>query len=104
MQPNPMDDFVRRQVIPLAYRQLPPADLLARAVTGDTEAFIALLCHKYPLVAGVCRKTLGAAAPAEDIIQDVFVELWRQRDKIRTADAIDGWLRKTARNMARKYL
>jgi RNA polymerase sigma-70 factor (ECF subfamily) len=104
MDSTSSQDHLWRRVIPLAYRQLPASDLLARATAGDTEAYIALICLKYPLVAAVCLNTLRRAAPAEDVIQEVFVALWRQRATIRSADALDGWLRRTARNIARKHL
>ncbi|HEV3146200.1 MAG TPA: sigma-70 family RNA polymerase sigma factor [Gemmataceae bacterium] len=104
MQPHSSDDFLHTYVIPLAYRQLPAEDLLARSAAGDTEAFIALVCLKYPLVAGVCYTILGQAATAEDVIQEVFIAMWRQCAQIRSADALDGWLRKTARNIGRKHI
>ena len=95
-------EFFRRQVVSLAYRQLPAAELLTRAAAGDVEAFIALVCLKYPVVTAACRNVLGPAGGTEDVAQDVFVQLWRQREMIRSADAIDGWLTQTARNLALK--
>src|SRR5258707_1052757 len=96
------DDFLRRQLIPLAYRQLSARELFARAAAGDAEAYIAFVCLKYPLVASACHSIPGLTGLAEDVIQEVFVELWRQREKIRDVEAIDGWLTRTAQNIARK--
>src|SRR5262245_30003843 len=98
------DEFLRRQIIPLAYRQLPAAELFARAATGDAEAFVALVCLKYPLVEGVCRQAIGPAAPVEDVALEAFVQLWRQRTWIRDPAAVDGWLTRTARNLAGKFV
>src|SRR5262245_44160891 len=99
-----MEDFIRRQVIAPAYQQLPPDELTVRAAAGDAEAFVALVCLKHGLVEGVCRKVLSAGQPVEDVIQEVFVQLWRQRDRIRTPRALDRWLSQTARNLAMKVV
>ncbi|QDU21913.1 RNA polymerase sigma factor [Urbifossiella limnaea] len=97
-------EFLRRQVISLAYRQLSAAELMTRASAGDVEAYIALVCLKFPVVAAVSRGVLGPVAAVEDVAQEVFVQLWRQREGIRSADAIDGWLAQTARNLALKLV
>lgn len=98
------DEYFRRQVVPLAYRQLPAAELFARAAAGDAEAFVALVCLKYPVVQRACRRAAGPAAPIEDVALEVFVQLWRQRGRVRDAAAVDGWLTRTARNLGRKFL
>lgn len=97
------DDFLRRQIIPLAYRQLSAGELMARARHNDPEAFIALVCVKYSMIEGVCRAALGPCGPFEDLAQETFVQLWRQRHKIRDPGAVDGWLAKTAQNLALKF-
>lgn len=98
------DEFLRRQIIPLAYRQLPAAELFSRAAAGDAEAFVALVCLKYPLVEGVCRQAIGPSAPVEDVALEAFVQLWRQRERVRDAAAVDGWLTRTARNLAGRFV
>src|SRR5262249_13242538 len=98
------DDFLRRQLIPLAYRQLPAGELMTRSQAGDPEAFVALVCLKYPTVEAVCRAAVGPTGPAEDLAQEAFVQLWRQRDRLRDPKAVDGWLAQTARNLARKFV
>ncbi|GEM_PF-1470227 len=97
-------DFLRRQIIPLAYRQLPAGELMLRAAAGDPEAFIVLMGRKYSAVEAVCRNILGRNGPVEDVATDVFLQLWRQRERIRSPDAIDGWLSQTARNLATKSI
>jgi RNA polymerase sigma-70 factor, ECF subfamily len=98
------EEFLRQQIIPLAYRQLPAAELMTRAGAGDPEAFIALVCLKYSHVESACRQVLGPTGPTEDVALEAFVQLWRQRDRLRNVDAVDGWLTRTARNLARKFL
>jgi RNA polymerase sigma-70 factor (ECF subfamily) len=81
---------------------LPEAELMTRVGAGDPEAFIALVCRKYSHVESACRQVLGPTRPTEDVALEAFVQLWRQRDRIRDAEAVDGWLTRTARNLARK--
>ena len=103
MDRNSTNAFFRDRIIPLAYRQLPADELMMRAAADDAEAFIALVCRKYTLVAGVCYAAAGQHAQAEDVVQEVFVELWRQRKNLRSAKAIDGWLKRTTRNVVLKW-
>ena len=77
------DDFFRRRIIPLGYRQLSAGELMARACGGDPEAFVALVCLKYSAVEAVCRAAVGPAGPAEDLALETFVQLWRHRNDLR---------------------
>lgn len=98
------EEFLRRQIIPLAYRQLPASELVTRARADDPEAFIALVCVKHSFVASICRDAVGQNGPVEDLAQETFVQLWRQRHKIRDPEAIESWLAQTARNLANKFV
>lgn len=97
-------DFLKRQIIPLVYRQIPDDGLMVRAATGDAEAFIVLMGRKYAGIEGLCRTLLGAHGPVEDIATEVFLQLWRQREWIQSPGAVDAWLRQTARNLALKSI
>ncbi|MFC4334225.1 ECF RNA polymerase sigma factor SigK [Salininema proteolyticum] len=52
-------------------------DLLQATALGDEEAFALLYDRMAPRVFGVCLKVLRSPAQAEEVAQEVLVELWR---------------------------
>lgn len=75
--------------------------LLSSIRSGDEQAMAELYDRYSSIVYSVALRVLGDTAAAEDILQDVFMQLWR------TPDAFDakrgsfpGWLAVIARNRA----
>ena len=52
--------------------------LVARVAAGDQAAFASFYDQLAPAVFGVVRRVLRDPAQAEEVTQEVFVELWRQ--------------------------
>lgn len=52
--------------------------LLARAAEGDREAFAALYDRHAPRVLGLLVRMLGQRGDAEDVLQETFLQAWRQ--------------------------
>jgi RNA polymerase sigma-70 factor (ECF subfamily) len=61
----------------------PPDDLtLMRSIAGgDREAMAQMYDRHAPRVLAVCRRVLGDAGDAEDVLTDIFFELWRRADR-----------------------
>lgn len=73
-------------------------DLIKHLNAGDRHAFDRL----YGLYAGrimsFCMKYLNSAEDAEDIVQDVFIALWNNRNKLKNATSVKPFLYTAARN------
>ncbi|MFF3803841.1 ECF RNA polymerase sigma factor SigK [Streptomyces sp. NPDC002032] len=59
------------------------ADALGRAAGGDEAGFVAVYEAVAPAVLGVARAVLRDGAQAEEVTQEVFVEVWRTAGRYR---------------------
>lgn len=77
-------------------------ELLAAVAGGDTVAFAEVVRRYGPLTLGACRRVLGTTADADDAFQLTFLALFRQAKSVRSAEALPGWLHRTAVRTAGK--
>jgi RNA polymerase sigma factor (sigma-70 family) len=89
--PDPIDDARRCRDDPAI------ADLVARARTGDRQAWDALVERYAPLTWSICRRHGLGDADAEDVGQNVWLKLVGQLGSIREPAALPGWLATTTR-------
>src|SRR5215467_6909304 len=77
------------------------AEILARIHSGD-EGAMALLYDRYsPVVYAVALRVLSDGSAAEDILQDVFIQLWRNPQTFNASrGSLAAWLAVIARNRA----
>lgn len=91
--PTPKSDWSDRSV------EL--SQLLARAGVGDREAFATLYERTSPHLLGVVLRIQRDRALAEDILQEVFVNVWRAAHSFDAAQSQPlTWLTSVARNRA----
>lgn len=57
------------------------AALVARLAAGDDQALAQVFDEVAPAVYAAARRVLGAEAPAQDVVQDVFVQLWTHPER-----------------------
>lgn len=83
------------------YSGFPDEELVAQLSRQDTQAFEALYERYGNLVYSVSLKILADVQAAEDVVQEVFLRVWRKPDQY---DAARGrfltWLLSVARNRA----
>jgi len=79
-----------------------PADaaLLERIKSGDQEAFSLLYRRYFAKLSHFAFRRLQDEAVTEELVMDVFFELWQQRQTLAAEGNIAGWLHATLRNKA----
>jgi RNA polymerase sigma-70 factor (ECF subfamily) len=74
----------------------PAEDRLARARAGDASAFAAIVREHQSMVYSLAYHTLRHPAVAEELAQDVFLDLYRSLARIGSAAHARAWLRRAA--------
>jgi RNA polymerase sigma-70 factor (ECF subfamily) len=74
--------------------------LLRRACDGDAAAFAGLVRMHQSSVFSIGYRMLRRRDAAEDLAQDVFLQLYRKLDSIESHDHLGFWLRRVAANLA----
>lgn len=82
----------------------PTAALLAAIATGDETAFERLFRAWYGRLADHAHRITRDADRAEDAVQEVFVALWKGRERLPDAAALGGYLHRAVRNRALNQL
>jgi RNA polymerase sigma-70 factor, ECF subfamily len=82
----------------------PEVGLMLRVQAGDAAAFAELARRYRPLIFGRFCRWLGGREEAEDLTQDVFLRLYRYRDRYRPRAKFATWVFHIARNVARNAL
>ncbi|MDT8306432.1 MAG: RNA polymerase sigma factor [Anaerolineae bacterium] len=72
--------------------------LLARVQEGDEYSFSLLFHRHYDRVYGLLYRLVGTRAEAEDLAQDVFLKLYRQRFAAGREHNVSAWLYRVATN------
>jgi RNA polymerase sigma-70 factor (ECF subfamily) len=75
--------------------------LIGQVAAGDQQALSRLYDRYSGLVNGLALRILRDAADAEDVVQDVFVQAWRQADRFDpTRGSPEAWICTLARTRA----
>src|SRR5512132_6027 len=77
-----------------------PADTIARARTGDPEAFRELVERHSRAVFRVAYRITGRVEDAEDVVQETFLKAYRQLDRFEARANLRTWLHRIATNCA----
>ena len=80
------------------------SDLVARARSGDRQAWDALIERYAPLIWSICRRHRLGRADADDVGQSVWLRLLDQLDRVREPAALPGWLSTTTRRECLRVL
>lgn len=75
------------------------ADLLSHIAEGSEYAFTRIFDHYQPRVFGIARYVLKSREMAEEVVQEVFLEVWLKRSELCGLERFDVWLFTVARNL-----
>jgi RNA polymerase sigma-70 factor (ECF subfamily) len=85
-------------------RQLPEdpsyheIELLQKIAEGNREAFHALYHHYRNKIYYIASRMLQSDAAAEDVLQEIFIKIWVNREKLRNMDYFSTYLNTIVRN------
>ncbi|HEX2780287.1 MAG TPA: RNA polymerase sigma-70 factor [Gemmatimonadaceae bacterium] len=79
-------------------------DLLARIRQGDQGAFDTLFRAHYAALVRHVEGMLRRRDVAEEVVQDVMLELWRRRETLVVDDSLRAYLYRATRNRALNHL
>lgn len=83
---------------------MPDHEQLAALRSGDESAFDAIFRAHYARLVRMSEGMLGERAPAEEIAQDVMLELWRRRASLVVETSLQAYLFRATRNRTLNYL
>ncbi len=73
-------------------------DLLALVGDGDERAFSAIVAHYTPIIYAQLLLYLKNAQRAEEAVQDIFMSIWRNREKLPGMENFPGYVYVITRN------
>ena len=79
-------------------------DLLGRLIRGDERAFDEIFRTSYAPLVRAAESLLRDRAVAEEMVQEVMLELWRRRERLDPAGSIQAYLFQSTRNRALNHL
>lgn len=82
----------------------PEPDVVAAIRAGDTAAFDALYLAHHDALWRFANAQVHSAAAAEDVVQEVFLALWRDRATWEVTSSAPAWLFGAVRRQALKHL
>lgn len=77
---------------------------MLRVKAGDDEAFAEIVAEYQDRVVGLIYHLIGQADEAEDLAQEVFLRVYRSRDKYEPTAKFSTWLFTIVNNLARNAL
>ncbi|GAF05017.1 RNA polymerase sigma-70 factor [Saccharicrinis fermentans] len=71
---------------------------------GDSKTFASFYIKTYPRLIGYCSLFIKNSKQVEDIVQDCYEDIWRQRKKIDTSKSVESLLFVMLRNKCLNFI
>jgi len=95
---RPMLDMTT--IPPPAATEPSDADLVARSLAGNREAFGQIVARYQSLVCSLAYSATGSVSVSEDVAQETFVAAWKKLGDLRELERLRPWLCGIARNLS----
>jgi RNA polymerase sigma-70 factor (ECF subfamily) len=79
-------------------------DVLVRLARGEQAAFESLFREHYGSLVRLAERLVRSRDLAEDTVQEVLLNLWRQRETVRVEDSLRAYLHRSVRNRALNHI
>lgn len=74
------------------------SNILLSVAEGDTQAFRLLFDHYRPKIYSYALHLTESSSHADEVVQEVFLKLWTNRQSLRQVESFNGWLYAVARH------
>lgn len=74
------------------------AELLTLLAANSEDAFKLIYDRHHTRIYQVAMRYVRSEVAAQEVVQDVFMKLWSEREKIKTGTPIEAWLYTVAKN------
>ncbi len=78
--------------------------LVKQMMTGDRESFNRIFRRSYKPLMRFCYRFVTDEDVAAEIVQDLFVKLWTNREKLNINTSFDSYMMSSVRNAAYTYI
>jgi RNA polymerase sigma-70 factor (ECF subfamily) len=78
--------------------------LFKKIKKGDKKAFEALFHRYYGILCHYAAQQIKNEAEAEEIVQELFVRLWKKREKIQIDTSLKNYLFRAVKNQSLNYI
>ena len=92
------------QKIVVKFSTMQDKELVALLKEGSQQAFAELYIRYYDSLFFYCKKYLKDEYGAEDIVQDIFIQLWDTHDTINITSSFSGYIYTSAHNRILKMI
>jgi RNA polymerase sigma-70 factor (ECF subfamily) len=79
-------------------------DIIGRIRQGDVEQFESLFRSSYPSLVRYAMTIIKDHDSAEEVVQNLFFRLWKDKDKIKIESSLTGYLFRSVHNRCLHYI
>lgn len=78
--------------------------IIEKIKQGDELAFELLFRKYYGRLCGFANKFIGSSTESEEIVQEVFLNIWNRKEKLKLNEEIRSYLFKSVQNLCFNYI